>query len=471
MSNHLESIEKSASQISLDSLKEGRIFNLPNGLNIFRSIRQPNYPAHEIDQMIEGSKRYIVPDIPYTGLGYEIEDELLLNAIREFGMQRLMYIPQLARLNDPDNNPEKVKLTDNFLHNRFVHSLDVLAIASVIGHNSNLNPREILSLQIATLTHDILTAAGGDTTKLIDRKAFDEDANYPDHLNHPDIQAFCLNHDIDQPAVLETISGEGALSDIRDLADKLAYVARDLQSFIAPSEAFPEHLKDLPSREVISRMLHDGTKSPYDLFSVWENMTIKDGTLVCTKPEKLFDLLNVRALLFRDLYTNPRSRYNESLINSLLTQYLYERGIIKKEALTNPFDPGAIDQHLKNLLREWFDIESRHIWQKNYDPTYASFDSPEVAREFEKKELKKGNPFVRFEDATKFFKPGTHFNVLAEDGTIMPYSEYDQIGTEKIINNGRPIDPIRVYYLETKPDLSSPEMQMFMQWRLEKVDL
>lgn len=467
-----ENLEKAAqNHIDIESLNDGLIAKLPNGLNIYKTLRQPGYPEHEIDTMIEGTDGYVVPDIPYTGLGYVVEDELLLDACRTFGMLRLQYIPQLAKLNDPDVDPSKAILADNFFHTRFLHSLDVLALASAIGSNCKLSKQQMLALQIGTLTHDVLTPAGGDTTKLIDREAFDEDAHYHTHLNHPDIQTFCDAHNIDKQAVLETVNGSGLLSDIRDFADKLAYTARDLEAFIAPVEAFPDSADALPTRVPLAEFVHQDGKVTHNLLRVWEHMEVDNGQLVCTHSEDLFNMLNVRALMFKNLYANPRARYNESLINSLLTQYLYESGVVKKEALLDPFSYSSVDSLLKDLLHEWFGIDSIDIWYNNFHPTYKVFETAQQARAFENSLLSGGNPFVRFEDASHFFKPGTHFLVKNDDGNVLPYTEHDPTNAKIIDDNGTPTDPIRVYYLDTPPELASEELKLFSTWRMGRTNL
>lgn len=318
-------------QVTPEKLTQDLV-RLANGMGIYRGRDVFKYDTPQsVVEAVVNTEGYIVPDIPRTGLGYVLDDGLLLEASHAFGMNRLNYIPQLARLNDPDNKPEHSVRADNFYHTRFTHSLDVCAIASVIAVNCRLDQSNTTAVQIGALTHDVLTPAGGDTTKIIDRATFDEDAHYEEHLRSDRVTTFCEQNSVDTELVLQVVTGEGALSDIRDFADKLAYVARDLDAFTAPFESLYARIELLPARKDTITFLKTLPNQGEAALTVWENTSIIDDRLVIEDPEKLYTFLKLRAFLFRDLYTNPDARYNEALIYSSLLQYLYSESLVTKK--------------------------------------------------------------------------------------------------------------------------------------------
>lgn len=454
--------------ISSESIA-GALKWLPNGLLVHggKSTSETDTPQAALDAT-ESTEGHIVPDIPRTQLGYVLDSGLLLESLREFGMYRLMNIPQLARLNDPDNAPENSVRADNFNHTRFAHSLDVCALASVIGYNAKLNTAQITALQIGTATHDVLTPAGGDTTKIIDRMAFDEDLHYPSHLQSEKVRSFCDENEIDASLILDTVVGKGLLSDIRDFADKLAYTARDLDHFIAPADLLFKKTEMLPSRKPILDYMATLPNNGAGALNLWQDVKVIDGKMVVTDADKLYAFLKIRALMFRQLYTNPKARYNEALLYSSLMKYLYSESILTRRNMIDPDKGEAYDQNLEDLIREWFGVENTDIWYNNCEPSYEVFKTEKDAKEREKEILLSGNPFVQVEDVSRFFKPGTHFLVpnTNNDG----YGTFAEIYPERhadIESTGKHPEPIRVYYFKEPPH--NRDLELFYKWRLAQV--
>ena len=165
MTDPLESV--SNEPISSKSLRGEKVTRLANGVCVYDgSLRQGNV-YHEVDELILTTEG-IIDRLPETGIGYVIEVGYLMDAYVAFNMERLRGVAQLARLGDPDNKPLKTILAETFTHTRLNHSLDVCVLATIVGTNLKLSRAQMNALQLATLTHDIRTPAGGDTTKMID---------------------------------------------------------------------------------------------------------------------------------------------------------------------------------------------------------------------------------------------------------------------------------------------------------------
>ena len=456
--------EKEYLPTTVETLSDGRPHYVSEDIFVFRrptmdDLAENNELFSEISEAIQ-----INLNLPHTGFGYALNEGFSMDAIRKFNVLRLNEIPQLARLSDPDIVPDKVAVSAPFTHSRYAHTLDVLACASVILNNNreHLTENEVRTGQLATISHDALTPAGGDTTKMIDREAFDEDLNYPSLFEKPEIRAFCATWNIEPQKLQSVIQNEGVLGEMLDFADKLAYTSRDTEGFVGDDSESPwtPRWDLLQARPHVETFLIEHPKA----LNVWESIVVRDGHLVCTNPERLETFLKLRALMFRHLYTNPRARYNESLIVSLQLQYLYETKKLAKEDLLRMDD---------NDLRRILDEECGGAWYDDLsgtrEPTYEVFDTLEEARERAKSLLEEGHTYVRTEDASNFFKSGTHFRVTTPDRP-QPFEDVYPDKANEIRQMGATIDPIRVYYLknppETKPEFAGWVRSAFAEGRI-----
>lgn len=406
-----------------------------------------------------------VPCIPHTGIGYTIlGDGFIEQAIQAYVLHRLAHIPQLASLEDPDTTPSGRALATRFSHTRFVHSLDVMTLACVIAYNNQKwfsdHPGWYQVLMLAALTHDVLTPAGGDTIKAIDFAALDEDTWYAEVLEQEAVRNFCTQHNVDTDLLIATVNGKGVLGSILDLADKLAYTARDLFNFLGSGigDSIPAWKDTAPRRYEIAI-----TTSKLELVcAIWENVAITDGGAVVLSSAKLFEFLKVRALMFRNLYTHPDARHNEVLILYTLLSFLYQRGLVTRQQLlenTNSF--------LEELLRQHFGIY-QHLLYRSYETTYRSFETLEAARAFEQQLVKDRMFFVRVEDAHGFFKPGTHIKTT-RNGMIGSFAELWPRAATVIQNYGQLVEPIRVYFLQGDQPRFDELQPAFVAWRMQQL--
>lgn len=281
----------------------------------------------------------IVPYIPFNNFGYVLmEDGIISNADKVFNISRLVGIRQLAALHNPisrERNPNTIAMT--FPHNRLTHSLDVCALMGLVIKN---NEKQLIEhknlLRVAAATHDWRTPAFGDTTKWIDPKTFDEDANYNEAFKHPYWQSFSSRYGIQEDLLYKTVNGEGLFGKLLDYADKIAYTSRDLYGYV--NELRIRNLGDEGDfSKGFYEILRCVEQSPF-VCNVWETLRVRDGQVFSLDKERLADFLHVRALMFKNLYFNPVSRFPEYVISQFVLKNMYAKGIITAEELLSTTD-------------------------------------------------------------------------------------------------------------------------------------
>ena len=445
-------------RITINSLRDGKSVEVFPGLFIFC---QNTTNAGEITS----EAKTIMPHDTHTGFGYCImQDSFLEKVQRTYSLERLDSVAQLSYLQDPDTPPQDRAFSIRFTHTRLAHSLDVAALAAVIIYNNqewfDVRPGHDLVLLTAALTHDVLTPAGGDTTKSIDFAAFDEDVHYPETIKEPGVAAFLQKHSIDPDLLCATIRGKGPLGSILDLVDKLAYTRHDVLRFEGSTD-WNRHSwgSQSPSRAELTPLV----SSPNAL-AVWQDVVVDDDGVLLKETGAFVRAFLVRASMFRLLYTRAEARFHESLIAHTILSFLYDTEQITREYLLSAWDC-ELTSKIDEILGERFMYGVGH-----YDAQYRAFDTMAEAREFERSLVEQGHWFVQTENVGGFFKPGTHFRVETENEP-KPFSEYDPVVSKKIMTSGAAIDPIRVYYFEGRqPVPEKTWAAAFETWRQKKLE-
>jgi hypothetical protein len=367
----------------------------------------------------------VLPNFPHTGAPYAIfEGGLTEQTHRLFGLERLQGIRQLAFLHDPlavdIHEPSIVLSGQLYPHTRYVHSHDVMALATLIGLNVGLTQPELNALRVAALTHDVLTPAGGDMIKLVDPVAFDEDLHYPAF-----IRDLCLKHSnewqilrtvyrVDAQLLAETVQGNGTLNALLDIADKIAYVARDAACFAERGREIGP-VGDPIGLRIVKSLLE---RSPY-VCDLWDTVELVRDKPVFRDPDRLADFLHLRARLFRHFYYYHGARFLEYTVGKVVVQYLYDQHLITREDLLK-----HQDHWLETRIAQFLGVE--HFWglqsttfgqpETHWYPTLAEA----TAREDEL--LQQGHCFVLVEALPNRCKPATHWRV--RDGRrIRPFRE------------------------------------------------
>lgn len=449
--------------VTIRSLLDGRPVEVFPGLFIYTPPTREHFSGQSLIGDVLDESILNSPSLTHAGFGYSVaEDSFIDRAINAFGLWRLNHVHQLGFLQDPDTTPEDRPFQPRFMHTRFLHSLDVAALAATIVYNNQAffteRPSYAKTMVLAALTHDVLTPAGGDTTKSIDFAAFDEDIGYPEVLGYPAVARFLRVEDIDGQLLAATIRNEGPLGSVLDLVDKLGYISRDTINFEGNRDTriIPWDWRS-PRRQIVS----ESTRTE-NLTGLWQSVKVDEDGVVITDSDHLYRFLYARALMFQHLYTAPEARYQESLIARTILSFLYDTGRLTRDWLLTRTDI-ELRREVGQLISERF-----FGYLVNYRATYRVFDTVDRACMFEGACLAKKRYFVQTEDVGRFFKPATHFRIETSAG-VVPFIESAPQLAAKVLTAGRSTQPIRVYYLEgDQPKLNPTWKEEFELWRMEQ---
>ena len=374
---------------------------------------------------IEGAPNQsrIVPLLPFAGIGYVVFLDGFTEQTGEvFGLHRLMGIRQLASLHDPTLIGGKFRECPlPFLHTRYIHVLDTMALATLMGTRCGLDQSDFIHLRVAAQTHDALTPAGGDSVKVIDFDGLDEDKRYPELFSRPEWPAFRDKYGLNEEKLAAVILGKGLLGKMLDLCDKLAYVGRDLWMFLGKNP--PGHEASHLFQDEYDWIMHILKKDPYPC-SAWSHTRIINNELVITDKEKLAKFLKLRALMFKILYNNASSRYFEAGFVAELAKVLYDDGILTKKNLVE-----MRDEELFMIMENALGMPHHYIMgdiSHSEEPRVQLFGTAEQALQFER-ETGKTHPgtMTHLDVAPKPSVGCLHTFKVMEKGRVMPFADAD----------------------------------------------
>lgn len=404
-----------------------------------------SYAIHSEDPLA------IMNNFPYTGIWYMVSDGCMCEEIeRLFNLRRLQQVKQLGFLQQP-----WVAMSDQRIvlplgkNTRFAHSLDVLALASVIGHNIGLSANYLNVLRTAAFTHDWGTPAGGDSVKHVDAKGLDEDLNYERLLGRLPKKMwrnFKSHYNINEQTLVRTILNQGLLGEVLDIADKLAYVARDIDTVLRVM-----HDPNEDSAYVGMRALQEIVDEfPY-VCSIWDSVKVVGDRLVFEDVWRLLGFLKARIVLFRELYYHPRARFGEYLISRVLVKMLYDKGELTRDEL---LEMG--DFELESRLNSAYGADNilRALSTK---ANVRSFKTQEEALAFELELKGAGNRFALVEDHLHSVKTCAHLLVETKSG-IKPLSEAYKGDARELDEMANMHPAVHVYYFGDDPEAPDDEM-------------
>lgn len=389
----------------------------------------------------EDNLYFALPNIPLTGVRCVIkEGGLTEDVVTAFSVMRLEGIKQLGGLHDPIIKSRFPLIGLDFWHTRLCHVLDVSVISSLILWNNSASDREMQNGRTAALSHDVLTPAGGDTTKLVDPDGFDEDLHFPEFLDATEWRELAEKYGLSRETLVDTVQGRGVLGKVLDLADKISYVGRDafvyLMRFDPKSQiGYGPHyrldeVKDM--REILARR-----KNPCD---IWDVVRITGEQVYVDDPNRLADFLILRALLFKGLYYHPGARFVEYGLKKFIMSELYQAGIITREWLLT-----HVDHELDWFLGELFGVPYFHGFAGLfYDPVVESFLTREEA-EREMEAVKSLGRFAFVENIVQRTSSGGSILTMY-DGKVMPFEEAMPGQHALISATIRPEKPFRLYH-------------------------
>ncbi len=359
----------------------------------------------------------IVPFLPFSDVRYLVrEGGVCTESIRACALYRLGHIRPLGNLHDPAVFEEGfVAMGQRFNHSRYLHVNDVSALVTLMGLNNGIEHRLLKHLRVAALIHDALTPAHGDGTKAIDPALFDEDAFVATLLVGPNWEALKKKHGLSKTLLVDIVQHRHVLGVMLDYADRIAYVARDVDAYLL---RYGKYTRVNATREY--RMLSEIVRRNPSVCSLWDTIRLDEhGAVYCDDPVKLEQFLTVRILMFRGLYYNPHARFMEYFVSHAITSVLYEKGIVSHEELLRMGDmelDGIIGRALGDpyVMGMSGDFGEAHL---------KRFATCEEAAAFESCLKKNGISITLLDDVDRKIRSGTGYRVRNARGTIAPFRE------------------------------------------------
>lgn len=362
------------------------------------------------------------------------------------GVFRLENIRQLSFLTHPRRagtspSPER---SLGFNHSRYLHSLVVMATASLIGRQVGLSQYDLIHLQVAGLTHDVLTPAGGDTIKDIDPETFNEDIHYSElFIDNKKWESVREKYDLNEELLAEIIRGEGILGRILDIADKTSYVAHDCDAYL-------ESRSGEESADHGISLLYDMLRSLGDrACALWDCVRLRGSDIVITDAKRLAGFLKLRAMMFRYLYYDLSARSYGHFLTTVIVESLYQSGEITKEALLKMND-NDLDAFLDRVTGQR-NLRMVVSYQNDAAAKTEAFPHKEGALE-RMRDLHRENPEQLFllEVIPDYVEKS--FSWLTEDATgeVGPFAEVCLEETEEILALGRDPNPVKLYSIPVK---------------------
>jgi hypothetical protein len=158
--------------------------------------------------------------------------------------------------------------------------------------------------------------------------------------------------------------------------------------------------------------------------------------------EWLGDVLRLRALMFKNLYFHPGSRYLERMSGVILVRHLIDTGVIRKEHLLR-----IDDQDLDRILEKHFgqEVNPTIIGLYDMEPRVEICASIEGALRRERELLQSGVS-VTFIDEHPPAKGGTRF-LVRKDRKICSFAEACPREAEEIETIARSTPTVALYHL------------------------
>jgi hypothetical protein len=238
------------------------------------------------------------------------------------------------------------------------------------------------------------------------------------------------------------IQGEGVMGALLDVADKVSYVSLDVSFIVPPHDTRGEEWRSDSFLEIVG--LTTGRPS---ICAVWDDVQVTGKQIYFTNPYKLGDFLILRAMLFRDLYHSPYTRFFEIIAGQVVVGYLYLAGWINADILR-----GIVDDQLADGLAQQ-GIYSVMNWMPSSLIEIEEFHTLSEAQAREQELIAEGKLFLITEDLKKMASPATDLLVLSTgEQTIKPFKEVSpeqaRLIEESILT---PTKPVRLYYLAENP--------------------
>ncbi len=359
--------------------------------------------------------------IYWSGINYGFEnDGIIAEAFTAFGLNRTAEICQLGCLRDP--LPEKTgergpgSRFDGDDHARYPHLADVPVLLTLLLRNNRKTVDPVLARHIiaAGASHDAATVAGGDTTKLVDRKLFDEEKEYERVLQTSQFRKYAAKYELSADLLTQIVQGKHPVgSTLLDVADKISYTARDTSIFLMRSRILGPRRgargRTTPGFGEIVRLIE---RHPL-ICTLWETVRVKEGQVYFRSGRRLYWFLRLRALMFREVYFNPAARGEDHTIITALTRFMLKYGMLTADELFKLNDNQLRERIEKATGARVANLRDRELIDR---PTYRELFESEQTVASRAAELAKAGCIVVVEDLRKATGDGSKLLVQTRTG-------------------------------------------------------
>lgn len=329
-----------------------------------------------------------------------------------------------------------------FSHNRDNHTYVVAGTGVRILTRNCSSESDINKFVIASFLHDLATPALGDATKYIDVKNLHEEMFWREMLDDNSLQ-YINNLKVSVDEIGSIIKNDGLLGEVLDIADRITYVCQDLRMNT------PFYFFDKPkSKKDVENILMYFDYCHPNIGNIYKDIKIENNEVYFSNPERLYQFLRLRIMLFEQVYMNPinqgRDFYVASKIKPFYTSNNNNTELLTPNKLRNMNDLQLIAFLAKKYnqpVREFDDKVMR--WHPQYFQKFKSLEDAKN-KEIELKSIPSIN-IIGIKECVGC-SSSTKYKVKGEDGKIKPFFEYYPVKAEELNKKAAEIKGFVLYY-------------------------
>jgi hypothetical protein len=305
--------------------------------------------------------------------------------------------------------------------------------------------------------------------KTLDPQGFDEDLNYrQSFINNPEWDEVRKKWKLREDVLAQIVAGEGLLGSILDVADKMTYTAHDVPAFLGGH--FHTDFSETESPTL--RSMHQKYTQTIDpLCALWEDVGRRGNRIYFKDPCRLAEFLDIRAVMFAELYNNPKARYRDQMVITLVADALFREGTLTREQLLT-----GGDEELDRLIDAHCGCPISWANTCNVSsPRVREFSTREDALEDAEAVLKHDSKtFLMVEEFRNPSLKAVQYLVLDNKNALVPFREAHPELAAPIIAKGEDSKPVKLYILDVKqsvPTMPESTRELVLKWQRVRLGL
>lgn len=363
-------------------------------------------------------------------------DNFYIEALGALPIQRGMGLKKLGFLANVGQTVQRLYGMEHFTHQVEEHLFLVARPLELVLIRLGFSDHEVMKAKGAGLVHDIAIPAGGEAVVGLDALNLGEEENWYKVIE-PAGWDFLVRYGLDFDDLDPVVRNKGAIGQILDIIDRIAYTARD--SLSIPNNDRPE----------VPPLLYKDLR------------ITDDGEPFFTDPDRLFDFLLARALNHYHVYLHPINRGADLMIRKLLKPLYSPDGgrPLSPERLRHMTDYGLCSI-LQNYYRLPF-TDPRWVqgFLVNLYPRVQSCYSPGHADAIFRAYASFSDHIVLGIEKLPGFDTGVGYKVWNRaTGGIVPFEEYAPEDAEFLESINRGTRGTYVYYYDVSGNNSTNDI-------------